>query len=133
MLEWLGLEWWRQVWQPLLAAGLVWLATVWKNTSDSRTSRDQRLDTRYDKELARADAEAEELRKLLEKSEGRRSKSEVEKDAVWFAARRMEGLCHRYRHDAHNAIMVMSARAGVPPVDMLPEVPSLQSLLPKTE
>jgi hypothetical protein len=133
MGDWFSIEWVRYVWQPALAGGLVWLATIWQSTSGSRSQRDQRLDSRLDKELARADAEAEELRKLLEKSESRRSKSEVEKDAVWFAARRMEGLCHRYRHDAHNAIMVMSARAGVPPVDMLPEVPSLQSLLPKTE
>lgn len=133
MPEWLAPEWWRSVWAPLFSGGLVWLATTWKTTSDSRSAKDARLDTRLDKELARADAEADELRKLLTAAEARREKSEREKDAVWFAARRMEGVAHKYRHDAHNAIMVMSARAAVPPVEMLPEVPALQSLLPKAE
>jgi hypothetical protein len=62
MHEWFSLEWWRYAWGPALAAGLVWLASTWKTTSDTRGARDARLDSRQEKELARLDAENEELR-----------------------------------------------------------------------
>ena len=133
MGEWFGLEWIKTVWVPAFIAGSAWLATVWKNGSQDRSSRDVRLDSRLDKELARTDAEAEDLRHQVAAAEERRRQCEREKDAVWFAARRMEGIAHKYRHDAANAIMVMAARAQIPPTDMLPEVPSLHSLLPKSE
>lgn len=66
MPEWLGLDWWRYAWGPALAAGLVWLASTWKTTGETRTARDARMDSRQDKELARLDAENEDMRREIE-------------------------------------------------------------------
>ena len=53
MADWLGLEWWRHAWVPILSGGLIWLASTWKNASDSRSARDARLDGRQEREIAR--------------------------------------------------------------------------------
>ena len=51
MNEWFGPDAWRWIWIPALSAGLIWLATTWKTTADSRTARDARLDSRQDLSL----------------------------------------------------------------------------------
>jgi hypothetical protein len=90
MPDWLGLEWWRFAWGPALAAGLVWLASTWKTTSDTRGARDARLDTRQDKELARLDAENEELRE--------------ERDRVYGQALGAIQYAHDQRHEWVRAV-----------------------------
>jgi hypothetical protein len=113
MGDWLGLEWWKSVWIPAFAAGSVWLASRWKASSDDRASRDARLDTRQDKELARLDAEAEELRE--------------DRDRGWGLARWWWGHCHDQRHLANNRIM----RLGGTSEDRLPELPGLEDPISK--
>jgi hypothetical protein len=140
MPDWLGLEWWRYAWGPVLTGGLVWLATTWKTTTESRGARDQRLDTRQEKWMATLDAEIVEQRSVAKEESERRERAEKrcdqceqEKDRVWFAARRMERVAHDIRHAAHNKLMSMSLASNQPMPDLLPEVPALQSLLPKPD
>jgi hypothetical protein len=66
----MGLEWWRYAWGPILAAGLVWLASTWKTTSDTRGARDARLDSRQEREITRLDKDNEELRATVDQVTG---------------------------------------------------------------
>jgi hypothetical protein len=108
MPDWLGLEWWRFAWGPVLAAGLVWLASTWKVSAESRASRDLRLDARQDRELARLDAENEELQK--------------DRDRGWDLARWWWSNCHELRHAANHRIMSLGGGAN----HALPELPGFE-------
>jgi hypothetical protein len=137
MPDWLGLDWWRYVWQPALAGGLIWLATTWKTTTDSRGARDARLDTRQDREIARLDAENEDLRSDLQRMQ------DLANGAVQYA--------HDRRHDHVETVssyrsfrdMVRGFLAGLVPREMVeralaepapampPKVPPLHEMAPK--
>ena len=138
MPEALSQDWFRYVWGPLLAGGLVWLASTWKTTADSRTARDARLDTRQEKELSRLDAENEDLRRDLARAED--------------TARAAEQFAHDQRHGYLDVVSAMIALRrlvrgmldGVVDRDALrwaleqqedpappPRVPSLRDMAPK--
>lgn len=95
MPDWLGLDWWRYAWAPTLAAGLVWLASTWKSTGETRTARDARLDGRQDKELARLDAEVEDLRR--------------DNERVQDLARAAEQFAHDQRHGYLDVVSALIA------------------------
>lgn len=113
MNDWLGLDWWRYAWIPALSAGLIWLASTWKSTAESRTARDARLDGRQERELTRLDAENDELR--------------VDRDRGWSLARWWHGHCHEQRHTANNVIM----RLGGTHADRMPELPAIEDPIPR--
>lgn len=113
MTEWFGLDWWRWVWGPALAGGLVWLASTWKTTADTRTARDARLDGRQDRELARLGEENEDLRK--------------DRDRGWGLARWWFGNSHDQRIAANSRIIALGGTRD----DLLPPLPALEEPIPR--
>lgn len=99
MFEWLNLDWWRYSWIPLFTGALVFLATTWKNTSDTRGARDARLDIRQDKELARLAAEAEDARR--------------DRDRNWDALLRVLQHAHEQRHACLNMVATYNSLRSV--------------------
>lgn len=113
MNEWFGPDAWRWIWIPALSAGLIWLATTWKTTADSRTARDARLDSRQDRELARMDAELEEAREYG--------------DRGWGLARWWFGHSHDQRITANGRIVALGGTKD----DLLPPLPALEEPIPR--
>lgn len=111
MNEWFGPDAWRWIWIPALSAGLIWLATTWKTTADSRTARDARLDSRQDRELVRMDGELEE-----ERERGNRG---------WGLAHAWFGICHDQRITANGRIVALGGTRD----DLLPPLPALEEPL----
>lgn len=116
MAEVLGLEWWRVVWVPALSAGLIWLASAWKTSGESRGARDARLDGRLERENARLDRENDELR--------------ADRDRGWDLVRELKDRLHDMRHMANNRIHLawIAGKHGMDPPEPLPPIPPLESM-----
>ena len=131
MPEWIGgQDWWRWVWGPLLAAGLLWFSSVWKTKTDGRGTLDARLDGRLDRlvasqgtELDRATKENDRLRVVLREARDERDRAEEALDRWRQFARNLHPLARRFRHDLSNCRQMFQREAAAKSVSWLDEPP----------